>query len=80
MILARVMDPQADEGFGGRASRVTNKAAMDDILRDWAGRLRKHLDAARGRSCPNRASGNRRVGGSIPDIANVRFEPKQALP
>lgn len=47
-ILARVMDPQADEGFGGRANRVTNKAAMDDILRDWAEKLRKHLDAARG--------------------------------
>ena len=50
-ILARIMDPQEDESFGGmgrRASRVTNKAAMDDILRDWAGKLRKHLDAARG--------------------------------
>jgi hypothetical protein len=43
------MDLQEDEGFSVRASRVTNKAAMDDILRDWAVKLRKHLDAARGR-------------------------------
>lgn len=50
-ILARIMDPQEDESFGGmgqRASRATNKAAMEDILRDWARKLRKHLDAARG--------------------------------
>ena len=51
-ILARIMDPQADEGFGGvgqRATRATNKAAMEEILRDWARKLRKHLDAAHGR-------------------------------
>jgi hypothetical protein len=47
-ILARIMDPQIDEGFSVRASRATNKAAMEDILRDWAVKLRKHLDAARG--------------------------------
>ena len=50
-ILARIMDPQEDESFGGmgqRASRVTNKAAMEDILKDWARKLREHLDAARG--------------------------------
>lgn len=51
-ILARITDPQEDESFGGmgrRATRVSNKAAMDDILRNWAVKLRKHLDAARGR-------------------------------
>lgn len=50
-IVARIMDPQADDSFGdmGRtANRVTNKAAMEDILRDWARKLREHLDAARG--------------------------------
>ena len=51
-ILARVMDPQADDGFGGRAqmaSRATNERAAEIILRDWADRLRKHLDAVRGK-------------------------------
>jgi len=51
-ILARIMDPQEDESFGNtarRADRINNKAAMEDILRDWARKLRKHLDAARGR-------------------------------
>lgn len=50
-ILARIMDPQEDESFGGmgqRASRVSNKVAMEEILRDWAKKLREHLDAARG--------------------------------
>ncbi len=47
-ILARVMDAQADQdGFARRANRVTNKAAADEILRHWAGELRKHLDAVR---------------------------------
>jgi len=48
-ILARIMDPQADD-MGGIANRVTNKAAMDDILEEWAEKLRKHLDAARGKT------------------------------
>ncbi len=48
-ILARVMDAKADnEAFAQRASGVTNKAAADRILKDWAGELRKHLDAVRG--------------------------------
>jgi hypothetical protein len=48
-ILARVIDPKADpSGFAQRASRVTNKAAADEMLRDWAHALRKHLDAAHG--------------------------------
>ena len=47
-ILARIMDPQADDGLGGVAqvsNSVTNKAAADRILREWADKLRKHLDA-----------------------------------
>jgi hypothetical protein len=44
------MDAQADPGFAGRgqaADRVTNTMAADDILKGWATRLRKYLDAAR---------------------------------
>ena len=51
-LLARIMDAQADDTFGGmgqRANRATNQAAMNDILRDWARKLRKQLDAAHGR-------------------------------
>ena len=48
-ILARIMDPQADDGTMDRfATRVSNKAAMEDILQAWAEKLRRHLDAARG--------------------------------
>lgn len=48
-ILARVIDPKADpSGFAQRASRVTNKAAADEMLRDWAKKLREHLDAVHG--------------------------------
>ena len=48
-ILARIIDPKADpSGFAQQASRVTNKAAADDMLRDWAQKLRKHLDAVHG--------------------------------
>ncbi len=46
-LLARVMDAQEDDGMGRVANRVTNKAAADEILREWAGKLRKHLDTAR---------------------------------
>lgn len=49
-ILARIMDPQADTGMGGiaeAANRATNKVAVDDILKKWAVKLRKYLDAAR---------------------------------
>jgi hypothetical protein len=43
-LLARVVDPQADnEGFAQQADRVTNKAAADRILRSWAELLSKHL-------------------------------------
>lgn len=50
-ILARIMDPQADRGMGGMAEvadSVTNKAAADRILKQWAEKLRKHLDAVHG--------------------------------
>ena len=43
-LLARVIDPQADdEGFAQAANRVTNKVAADRILRHWADLLAKHL-------------------------------------
>lgn len=48
-LLGRVLDAQADqEGIAERASRVSNKAAADRILKDWAQELRKHLEAAQG--------------------------------
>jgi hypothetical protein len=48
-LLARVLDSQADpERMAQRSSRVSNKAAADRILKDWAQELRKHLEAAQG--------------------------------
>lgn len=52
-ILARIMDPQADNSMGGMgrvADRASNKAAADEILRKWAEKLRKQLDAVRGKT------------------------------
>ncbi len=52
-ILARVMDAKADQGMGGmaqQANRATNTVAADDILREWAVKLRKHLDAVHGKA------------------------------
>jgi hypothetical protein len=50
-ILARVMDAQADQGFGGQvASSVTNTMAADFILKGWADTLRKYLEAARAKA------------------------------
>lgn len=50
-ILARVMDAEADdEGFAQAANRVTNTAAADRILSEWAKQLRDHLEAAQGKS------------------------------
>jgi hypothetical protein len=49
-LLARAMDAEADQGFagGGRgANRVTNTVAADNILKGWATRLRKYLEASR---------------------------------
>lgn len=46
--IAMVMDARADpDGFAERASRVTNKAAADRMLRHWAQRLVKGLDTAK---------------------------------
>ncbi|HEX5787861.1 MAG TPA: DUF3313 family protein [Woeseiaceae bacterium] len=46
--IAMVMDARADpDGFAERASRVTNKAAADRMLRHWAKRLVKGLDTAK---------------------------------
>lgn len=43
-LLARVVDPQADDrGFAQQANRATNKAAADRILRSWAELLATHL-------------------------------------
>lgn len=49
--IAAVMDSRADPdgGMAQRASRATNKAAADRILRHWADRLVKALDAAHGK-------------------------------
>ena len=46
-ILARVMDAKADEGFAEQANRVTNTAAADRILSEWARELRERLDEVR---------------------------------
>lgn len=49
-LLARVIDGEADTSFGGmahQANQVTNEAAANAILKSWADRLRKALDAAR---------------------------------
>jgi len=49
-LLARVIDAEADPGMGGmaeQANSVTNQAAADEMLKRWADRLRKALDAAR---------------------------------
>jgi hypothetical protein len=43
-LLARVVDPQADNpAIAQQANRATNKAAADRILRSWAGLLADHL-------------------------------------
>ena len=52
-ILARIEDARADDSaFAQEANRVTNTAAADRILHDWADELRKHLDAARASPTP----------------------------
>ena len=49
--IAEVADSRADpdSGIAQRASRTANKAAADRILRHWADRLVKSLDAAHGK-------------------------------
>lgn len=50
-LLARVLDAEADpDMMAQRANRVTNTAAADRILEDWAKELRKHLELAQGES------------------------------
>jgi len=50
-LLARVMDAQEDDpAFAQMANRVTNKAAADRILREWAEELRKRLDTVKGKA------------------------------
>jgi hypothetical protein len=47
-LLARAMNSQADQQFGGQvADSVTNTQAADFILKGWADTLLKHLEAAR---------------------------------
>jgi Protein of unknown function (DUF3313) len=47
-LLARIMDAEADQQpFAQQSSSVTNAAAADFILRNWADSLVRHLDAAR---------------------------------
>jgi len=45
-LIARVVDPQGDDGLAHMANRVTNKAAADVILRHWAELLAKRLSEA----------------------------------
>jgi hypothetical protein len=48
---AEVMDSEeaGDRGFAHMANRVTNKQALDQTLRHWAGLLVKRLDEAHGK-------------------------------
>lgn len=47
-LLARVIDPRADQGGAMQASSVTNIAAADFILTRWADLLAKHLGEVMG--------------------------------
>lgn len=50
-ILARVVDAQSDSTvYAQRTNSVTNKAAADGIIRDWARELRAKLDLASGKA------------------------------
>ncbi len=52
-ILARVIDTEADDSSGGFAQaggEVRNKEAADELLKNWADRLRTALDNARAAS------------------------------
>jgi len=49
--LARVMDAQADSGmYGQPTTSVHNRAAADQIMKQWAQELRKKLELAQGKS------------------------------
>ena len=47
-LIVRVVDPEADRegGMARRADRVTNKAAMDRIVKQWAEVLAEHMHRA----------------------------------
>jgi hypothetical protein len=50
-IVARIIDRQeGDDDIARVATRASNRAAANDILEDWASKLRSHLDAARASS------------------------------
>lgn len=52
-LLARIMDAEEDpDNFAQIASSVSNKAAADRILRDWAKELRERLDSVRKPATP----------------------------
>jgi len=57
-IIARVIDPQADRDDVGfdEASRVSNTAAADRIMRRWADALRSHLGDIKGADGPRAES------------------------
>jgi len=45
-MIAKVIDPEADQGFGGqmmRQSEATNKLALDRIVNKWANALADHM-------------------------------------
>ncbi len=49
-LIGKVMDPEADRGFGGQfmaQNRVTNKQAEDRIVKRWADVLASHLHAVK---------------------------------
>lgn len=50
--LAEVFDTQeaGARNFGYRATKVTNRQALDQVLREWSGKLVKRLDEAHGKS------------------------------
>jgi hypothetical protein len=49
-ILARVIDGQVDPDlYGQRSSSVTNRAAAERMMRNWADELRSRLDLVRGK-------------------------------
>ena len=51
-LLAKVIDPEADQGFGGqmmRQSEATNKLALDRIVNKWADALAEHMKHTMGK-------------------------------
>jgi hypothetical protein len=53
-LLARVIDPQADDkAFAQAATRVSNKAAADRIIKGWASLLSAHLSEVKQQKAAN---------------------------